>query len=301
VNEPTVTTEPEVSTGRRKRKRGRGRIFARRGILWISYCVDGLEKRESAKTQNWDEAEELLNTRIVEREKNLLPPPPKERRKRVADLLDDLERDYAARRCDSAKNLISTLKPVRKVFGHRRASSITKADLTQYILDRREAGYAEGTIFRELRCLRQAFLQQKAIQSPDFPELPKCAVRDVLITPDEQRLLLAAMDDEPYRDATSFHLCTGWRNREVLGLEWKHVREGTIRLVAENSKTDVPRDFSAGRSSCRHHLPPRAAAHSLLPVRVSSAGETSDIRDLAQPLAARSRQGRARYPHWQTL
>ena len=60
---------------RRKRKRGTGRVFPRRGILWISYCVDGHERRESAHTDDREVAEALLNRRIVEKEDNRLPPP----------------------------------------------------------------------------------------------------------------------------------------------------------------------------------------------------------------------------------
>jgi integrase len=40
-----------------------------------------------------------------------------------------------------------------------------------------------------------------------------------------------------------FYFATGWRGQEIRLLEWKHIRDKTIRLVAENSKTDEARDF----------------------------------------------------------
>ena len=41
----------------------------------------------------------------------------------------------------------------------------------------------------------------------------------------------------------NFHFASGWRNNEIVSLEWKHVGEDTIRLAAENSKNDEPRNF----------------------------------------------------------
>ena len=226
-----------------KRKRGKGRVFQRGVTYWIAYYVDGCERRESANTEDRDVAQDLLNRRIVEKEDDRLPAKSKERRKRVADLLDALEKDYTARQKDSAENLKSITKPLRAAFGDRRATSIEKKDLDTYISERREAGYSNNTVNRELRVLRQAYNQQEAIRPPKFPELPKGAIRDVLIEPAGQRRLLAAMVEDVYRDATEFKFATGWRGDEVLTLKWRHVREGSIRLIAENAKTDAARDF----------------------------------------------------------
>jgi hypothetical protein len=195
------------TTETKPRRRGTGRIFQRHQTLWIAYCVDGKERRESAHTGDYDKAERLLNRRNVEAEDRRLPAPAKERKKTVADLCKALEADYAARQCDSAHNLKSVFKPVREAFDGKRASSVTTQDLTDFIVERRSEGYADESISRMLRSLRQAFRLQSALPIPKFPPIPHGKPRDVLIAPAEQRRLLAAMTDPDYRDATEFSLC----------------------------------------------------------------------------------------------
>jgi integrase len=229
----------------KKRRRGTGRIFLRGGIYWISYCVDGKERRESAHTNNYDKAERLLNRRIVEMEDGRLPAPAKQRKKSIDDLLDDLVRDYIERKKRSASAVPSHLIWLRQALGDKRAASVTKAELTQYVLDRRAAGDAESTIRKHLQLLGQAYRLQKAIPMPDFPQRPKAAVRDMLIAPAEQQRLIAALEDECDRHMAEFYFATGWRGIEIRGLQWPYVRteSDVIRLIEENSKTGEPRDF----------------------------------------------------------
>jgi integrase len=229
----------------KKRRRGTGRIFLRGGINWISYCVDGKERRESAHTDDYDKAERLLNRRIVEMEDGRLPAKSKERKRTVDDLLDNLVKDYTARKKRSASAVPSHLIWLRKALGDSRAASVTKAELTHYVLDRRAAGDAESTIRKHLQLLGQAYRLQKAIPMPDFPQRPKPAVRDVLIAPAEQQRLIAALDDECDRQMAEFYFATGWRGLEIRGLQWPYVRRESdvIRLIEENSKTGEPRDF----------------------------------------------------------
>jgi hypothetical protein len=54
--------------------------------------------------------------------------------------------------------------------GGKRAGSITKSDLTQYILDRRAAGAAESSIKKDLQLLGQAYNLQTAVPKPQFPQ-----------------------------------------------------------------------------------------------------------------------------------
>jgi site-specific recombinase XerD len=225
---------------------GRGNVYRRGKTYWIRY-PDGSGKYrfESAETSDEKKAWHLLGERLAEAKHDILPAKAKERRRTVNHLLDALEKDYAVRQCDSAHNLISVLKPVREAFGERRASTIDRDDLAQYIIDRRAEGYAEASIGKQLQKLKQAYALQKAVRAPDFPVLPKGRPRDVLIAPAEQRLLLAALTDEDFRDMAEFHFATGWRGKEIRTLQWKYVRHdsGVIRLAAEYSKTDEGRDF----------------------------------------------------------
>jgi integrase len=223
---------------------GRGNIYTRGTRLWIRYPVDGKYRFESVgKGKTQEQARRLLEKRLVEVEKHDLPAPTKELKRAVADLLDDLQKDLEARQCRSLRSAIAVLKAVRKALGDRRASSISKADITRFIVDQRQAGFADETTRRQLRLLRQAYRQQKAIPVPDFPELPKGRARDFLIAPGQQARLIAAFDDECFAEMARFYFTTGWRGREIRLLEWAHIRGDTIRLVAENSKNKEPRDF----------------------------------------------------------
>lgn len=152
---------------------GRGSVYQRAKRFWIRYPDgSGRQRRESAGKDE-EKARRLLERRLVEVEDDRLPAKSKEPKRTVNDLLDALEADYVARKRRSAHNLVSVMKPVRELLGDRRAASISKDDLTRYILDRREAGTAEETIGRQLRHLGQAFRLQEAFPVPKFPEIPR--------------------------------------------------------------------------------------------------------------------------------
>jgi integrase len=192
-----------------------------------------------------DKARKLLQRRLVEKEDERLPAKSKERKRTVDALLDELVKDYTARKKRSATKLWSHLKWLRKELGNQRAGSVSKSDLTQYILDRRAAGAAESSIKKDLQLLGQAYNLQTAVPKPQFPQRPKSAVRDRLVAPSEQARLIAAFDDETYRDVARFYFATGWRGLEIRSLRWEDVRHesGVIHLVEEFSKNGEPRDF----------------------------------------------------------
>ena len=222
---------------------GRGNVYRRGRQFWIRYPDGtGRQRRESAGRDE-QKARRLLERRLVELEDDRLPATSKERKTTVNQLLDALVADWAARKCRGLATLISVLKAVREAFGERRASTITTKQLADFILERRTEGDSDTTINQQLRRLRRAFKLQAAIPEPKFPPLPRENVRDVLIAPAEQRRLLAAFTEDAYRDATEFKFTTGWRGNEVLTLEWRHMRQDSIRLVEEYSKTGEPRDF----------------------------------------------------------
>jgi integrase len=223
---------------------GRGNIYTRGTRLWIRYPVDGKYRFESVgKGKTQEQARRLLEKRLVEVEKRELPAPQKEQKRTINYLFDALEKDYEARECDSSQNLKSVLKPLREALGDRRATGISTDDLTAVIVGLRKDGYSDASIDRMMRSLRQAYTRQEAIWAPKFPELPKGRARDFLIEPAQQPKLIDALNDECFRDMARFHFATGWRGKEIRLLEWRHIRDETIRLVAENSKTDEARDF----------------------------------------------------------
>jgi integrase len=117
--------------------------------------------------------------------------------------------------------------------------------LTKYVVAQREAGFAGNTIGKELRLLKQAYRLHKAIPMPDFPQS-----RDVLIEPAETERLCAAFTDSAHRAMAEFYFCTGWRGNEIRSLRWENVRDDTIHLVEENSKTGETRDFPLAGKVC---------------------------------------------------
>ena len=50
---------------KKKRSYGRGRIFRRGAIWWVSWCHNGKERRESSTSSNETIAKNLLNRRLV--------------------------------------------------------------------------------------------------------------------------------------------------------------------------------------------------------------------------------------------
>jgi integrase len=220
---------------------GRGNVYKRGKRWWIRF-PDGTGKQrfESVGTDE-AKARRQLERRLVEVEDERLPAKSKERRRTVGNLLDALMADWIARKKRSVAQLPATLKALRDALGDRRASSITKAELTEHVINRRAAGRA--VIAKELKLLKQAYKLQKAIPVPDFPQSPKGNVRDVLIQPGEQHALVAAFTDPVHRDIAEFYFASGWRGIEIRSLKWEHVRGDMIHLVEEHSKTGATRDF----------------------------------------------------------
>ena len=57
---------------RKKRSYGRGRIWRRGTVWWISYCENGSEQRESSKSTAYSVALDLLNKRKGEQQAGTL-------------------------------------------------------------------------------------------------------------------------------------------------------------------------------------------------------------------------------------
>src|SRR5437016_375914 len=139
-----------------KRSKGVGRYFKRNGspYYWIQYGYEGQDIRESTKSTNPDDARRLLRTRIQEMEQGRLKP--------NADLLtfDDLAKairtHYAIKKHRSADRLETSLNALRAYFALVRATRIPER-LPEYVMARRKAGAADGTIRLELRALEKAF------------------------------------------------------------------------------------------------------------------------------------------------
>ena len=79
--------------------RGDGRIFKRGETWWMSFYVDGREHRESSKTSDEAKASKILRAKLKEVHVHELDPTKpflaqRDRKRRVADLLDSLKTDF---------------------------------------------------------------------------------------------------------------------------------------------------------------------------------------------------------------
>lgn len=149
------------------------------------------------------------------------------------------------------------LRPsTRRVWTHARATSISTigahiaADLTrpeirswgQALASR--SPYTADTAWRVLRRAYSWGVEQDLLVGTPFAHLPKPGAdqlreRDRVLSDNELRLLLLALDDLPglYASATSLLLLTGTRREEVIGMRWSEVRGDTWVIPAARTKS----------------------------------------------------------------
>ncbi len=124
---------------------------------WIQYCRNGRVYRESAKTENYAEAERLLKRRqgeLVTGTFSGLEP----ERVLIGQLLDDMLEDF---RINGEKS-IGTVEGgirlhLRPVFGDVRVATFSTTMLKKYIARRKHEEASNATINREITILKRAF------------------------------------------------------------------------------------------------------------------------------------------------
>ena len=215
----------------------------RRGRTWhIEATVHGRRIRESLGTDERAEAVTLLRQRLAELEQRG-PLALESRRLRFDDIAKELIRDYTV---NGKRSLGKTKKSVERLtefFGGWRAPTITTADVRTYIDKRQRAGFANSSINRELAALKRMFrLAAKARllsydQIPSIDMLQEAAPRSGFFERDQFEAVLRHLKPE-IKPVALFAYETGWRLREVLGLEWRQVdlREGAVRLDPGSTK-----------------------------------------------------------------
>ncbi|MCK9462366.1 MAG: site-specific integrase [Proteobacteria bacterium] len=141
-------------------------------------------------------------------------------------------------------------------LGDKRCETLTQRDVDQYRTSRLEEKTvrggppAVGTLNREVALLKR--LMTYAIKCGDLDRNPLQGVgllrenntRDVVAS-EQQFAALVAAADAVFKPILLVAYDTGMRLDEVLGLEWRQVdlKEGVIRLQAEDTKTAMPRDI----------------------------------------------------------
>jgi integrase len=232
-----------------------GRIYRRKykgeesGPYWVEYYDgQGGQHRESSKSLKVGDARRLLEKRIAEVRSGHHGGLRAER-VMVGDLLDLVLDDYAAngKRVEFAQGCANVLRPA---LGTMRANRVTSAVLNKYVLDRRKAGSANGTINRHLAILRRGFnlaareTPPLVVRVPNFPLLKVAPARAGFFSPAEYRALMGEL--EPHaQNVVAFAYQTGCRHGELLQIRWSQVDldERSIRLNPGETKNKSPREI----------------------------------------------------------
>lgn len=230
---------------RKTRAYGKGRIFRRGKVLWISYCQDGQEIRESSGSKAHAVARDLLRKRQGEQEAGTLLP--REARKlTVREALALLVADYERRE----------RRTLRSLHGHVAAWNAAMGDLEVAKLDfplldaqaqnwRKEAGVSAATINRRMAALRKAVRLavrfKLAATRIEVPHLEESAPRDGFLSPADFAALAEALPDDGLRTFVRFLYATGMRVGEARKLEWRDVDGTVLRIRGETTKNSTAR------------------------------------------------------------
>ncbi len=208
--------------------RGDGSLILR-GRVWYARFYDrGREVRESLRTGDPDVAERrmvALRRQIARGQYQ----DPGQRRVRVGELLDDLERHLEARQIASLPKARSTLKAVRTELGARTVAQLDTASIERAQAAWLRAGAQPATVNRRCELLRQALKlaarrrPPKVVQPPEVPLLRVQNARQGFLGQDDVARLVAALDDPDLRDFVEWLGWTGMRPGEARQLTWAMV------------------------------------------------------------------------------
>jgi integrase len=231
-----------------------GQIRKRGGVYWIRYYKNGERLEESARTDKYETARELLKSREGDIADGR-PVSVKAGRLRFDEAAADMLTDYkinGKRSHDNLKNTIidGALDPW---FRGRRMTDVTTTDVRAYIADRLKDGYANATINRELSALKRMFnlAKQAGRFVGDVPYIPMLAERNVRKGFFERAQFEAVRNRlaPTYQGLVTLAYYTGWRVAdELLPLEWHQIDRGAgvIRLEPNTTKNDDGRTFKYG-------------------------------------------------------
>jgi integrase len=232
---------------RRKKRNPVTRELAEFGPWWMKYYRDGWPFYESTGTEDKTEARRKLKEREGQVASGLHYGPQTERT-RFEDLVSGICQDYDLNERKSVRRLNDFITHLSVHFKHLRASAITTDRIKEYVSQRRKEGAANGTINRELACLKRMF--RLALQStpprvarmPHIPMLEEHNIRSGFFSHEEYLAIRGVLPDYA-QVAVSIAYYTGLRIGEILGLKWAQIdlAEGKLSLTPLQTKTETPR------------------------------------------------------------
>lgn len=226
-----------------------GEIRKRGGVWWIRYYRGGRRYEESARTDKWEGARDLLRLREGDISKGV-PVSSKPGRYRFEDAAKDIEAEYTINGRKSLGELLRRVKlHLGPWFGGRRMGEITTSDVLAFTKARLTAKASPAEVNRELAVLKRMFsLAVKAnrlMYKPHIPMLQERNVRTGFVDRDQFEAVRAKLP-AAVRPVVTFAYATGWRiQSEVLPLEWRSVdlEAGDVRLDPGTTKNTAGRVF----------------------------------------------------------
>jgi integrase len=225
-----------------------GQIRKRGSIWWVRYYRDGRRYEQSANSEAYEDARDLLR-RLEGAIADGVPVTPKIGQLRFKEAADDLVTNYRVNKRKSIGDVERHIDKLRGAFGGWRIANLTTADVERYVKDRQEAGAANATINRELAALKRMFTlavrARKLVTRPHIPLLAEHNARQGFFEV-EQFIAVRARLKPVLQAIATAAFYTGWRTKsEILPLKWSQVdrQAGVLRLEVGTTKTKKGRTF----------------------------------------------------------
>lgn len=220
-----------------------GHLYRRCSVWWIQFYQDGQRVRMTSESTDLDLAKRMLREHEA---RVTLKEPVVARAARVVydELRTDLVEHYQATGNRDLEEAGWRLKHLDRAFRGARASAITAAAITRYIVKRQGEQAANGTINREvavlLRMLRLGLERGKVARVPIVHKPKEAAPRAGFFEADAFAAVRAQLPAD-LQVAVTVAYTFGWRMQsEVMALELRQLdlEAGTIRLDPGSTKND---------------------------------------------------------------
>lgn len=219
-----------------------GTIFQRGGSFQVQFYRAGRKFRETVRSPHREDAVRLLKQREGEiaRGRPLFSHADRLTFDAVAK---DFITDYQVNAKKSLGKARKTVQKLTEFFSGWKVVNITTPTIRTYVERRQREGFSNGTINRDLAALKRMFsLAVKASllshdYRPSISMLKEAPPRSGFFEPEQFQTVLRYLRPE-IRPVALFAYETGWRLREVITLEWRHVdlTEGSVRLDPGTTK-----------------------------------------------------------------
>jgi len=217
-------------------------LYRRGGVWWVSYIVNGRQKRESSKSRNRKDAEKLLTLRkaaVWEGRLRLPRSNPPKIENSAKDFLETVLHPLTKHRY---KTSITSLDAY---FRGSRVSQISSDWIEQYKADRLKEGVGPATVNRDLMVLRlmlkraerQRFIARNPFHEVEFLDERRARRQAQILTLDEEKKLLAVASTL-LRPIILLQVDAGLRvGKEVLPLKWTDLDLLNNQVFVRDSKT----------------------------------------------------------------